>query len=94
MKSNKVRMNISREMHEWFKSQCGKDNDEKMKLLRESRLLLKSQNSIASRFYEQLSIDNSKLVKENLNLKFMLGISAVASNVSIGYLAYVQGWFL
>ena len=94
MKNNKVRMNISREMHEWFKSQCGKDNDEKMRLLRESRLLLKSSNSIASNYYESLSVAHNKTLIENQALKIILGLSITVSIISVCYLAYVQGWFL
>lgn len=52
MKSNKVRMNISRDMHEWFKEIEGKTNDERMQRVIE-----------VNDDYKQLLIDKHELNK-------------------------------
>lgn len=104
MKSNKVRMNISREMHEWFKSIDGKTNDEKMEKLKLyemkgdtlSKLYIQRGQSLlntmkTSQRYQELYY---KLKRENSALKKMLTLSVVISWSAAICLAYVQGWFV
>lgn len=104
MKSNKVRMNISREMHEWFKSIDGKTNDEKMEKLKLyemkgdalSKLYIQRGQSLlntmkTSQRYQELYY---KLKRENSALKMVLTMSAVVSTVLVGYISYLQGWFV
>ena len=104
MKNNKVRMNISREMHEWFTAIDGKTNDDRMKIVIEVndgyKELLESytkrgQTMVSmmqtSQRYQELYY---KSRNNNRILKALLGLSMVVLIISVGYLAYVQGWFL
>lgn len=104
MKSNKVRMNISREMHEWFTSIDGKTNDERMRRVIEvndayienlrDNAKLKNSLEASRRISNKWLDDLIKLQTNNRILKGLLGLSMVVSIVSVGYLAYAQGWFL
>lgn len=104
MKSNKVRMNISREMHEWFSSIGGKTNDERMQKLKTYKLnsetleLLYKQRGDALLATSKMGLDyQDKLYKSRNNnriLKGLLGLSMTVSIISVSYLAYVQGWLL
>lgn len=104
MKSNKVRMNISREMHEWFTAIDGKTNDERMTKLKAYKekgdelnedYEKRGQTIVSliqvSREYQALCY---KSQNNNRTLKVLLGLSMTASIISVSYLAYVQGWFL
>lgn len=104
MKNNKVRMNISREMHEWFMTIDGKTNDERMKRVIEvndgHKELLESytkrgQTMVSmmqtSQRYQELyykSRNNNRILKQ------LLALSITISITTVSYLAYVQGWFL
>lgn len=104
MKSNKVRMNISREMHEWFTAIDGKTNDERMQrvieinddhkeLLIENRKLkvsLQESRRVRQEWLAKLIISQGN----NATLKVLLGLSMTVSIISVSYLAYAQGWFL
>lgn len=101
---DKVRMNISREMHEWFTDIDGNTNDERMrrvievndgyKELLESRakrdLSLLSTMQTSHRYQELYY----KSRNNNRILKGLLGLSVAVSITTVSYLAYVQGWFL
>lgn len=86
MKNNKVRMNISREMHEWFTAIDGKTNDDRMQELARAK----------SGYEQLLEAYGNRVVSaysEIKTLKCLLGLSMTVSIISIGYLAYAQGWF-
>lgn len=101
---DKVRMNISRDMHKWFTAIDGKTNDERMANLRVHKekgdelneLYMKRGQTIVSmmqtshRYQELYYISRSN----NRILKRLLALSTAVSIVSASYLAYVQGWFL
>lgn len=104
MKSNKVRMNISREMHEWFTSIDGKTNDERMVKLKAYKekgdelnkaYMARGQALVStmqtSHKYQELYY---KSRNNNRILKGLLGLSMTVSIISVGYLAHAQGWFL
>lgn len=104
MKNNKVRMNISREMHEWFTTIDGKTNDERMVRLKaykekgdelNEKYMSRGQTIVStmqtSHRYQELYY---KSRNNNRILKGLLGLSITVSIISVGYLAYVQGWFL
>lgn len=59
--SNKVRMNISREMHEWFKEIDGKTNDERMKRM------IKLNHDHEKMLNENCSLDAKLGILENVN---------------------------
>lgn len=100
----KVRMNISREMHEWFMAIDGNNNDERMANLMVHKekfdalnegyiargLSIVSQMQTSHRYQEIYYI----LRNNNRILKVLIGLSMTVSIVSVSYLAYVQGWFL
>ncbi|AGN34363.1 hypothetical protein VPSG_00044 [Vibrio phage pYD38-B] len=101
---DKVRMNISREMHEWFTAIDGDTNDERMSKLKTykekgdelNELYMKRGQTIVSMMqtshrYQELYY---KSCNNNRILKALLGLSMTVSIISVGYLAYVQGWFL
>lgn len=104
MKSNKVRMNISREMHEWFKSIDGKTNDERMFKLKAYKekgddlndLYMKRGQALVSMMQTSNKYQGLYYKSRNNNsiLKSLLGMSVAVSIISVGYLAYAQGWFL
>lgn len=104
MKSNKVRMNISREMHEWFTAIDGKTNDERMQLVVEInndyKELLINNHKLEVSLQESRKTSQEWLGKlvvsrgDNAILKGLLGLSMTVSTISVSYLAYVQGWFL
>lgn len=104
MKSNKVRMNISRDMHEWFAAIDGNNNDERMQKLRvykekgdelNKAYMARGQALVSmmqtSHKYQELYC---KSRNNNSILKGLLGLSMAVSIISVSYLAYVQGWFL
>ncbi|UTQ79871.1 hypothetical protein vBVnaSL3_49 [Vibrio phage vB_VnaS-L3] len=103
MKNNKVRMNISREMHEWFTAIDGNTNDEKMAKLKAykekggelNELYMKRGQTIVSMMQTSHRYQGlyHKLSNNNRILKGLLGLSIAVSSVSVGYLAYAQGWF-
>lgn len=90
MKNNKVRMEINRNHHEWFKSQNGKTNNERMSLIR-NKLNSRGQSLSSAIYWHNKA---NKLKNENSALKMVLTMSSVVSAVSVVYLAYAQGWFL
>lgn len=104
MKSNKVRMSISREMHEWFTTIDGKTNDERMQRVIEVNDDYKE--LMFKKYKLEMALEESRKVNrvwfnkvvstnnDNLTLKVLLGLSMSVSIISVGYLAYVQGWFL
>lgn len=104
MKNNKVRMNISREMHEWFTAIDGKTNDERMQRVIEInddyKALLVRSNKLERALQESRKVGLElfdKMVSANNNnqaLKVLLGLSMTVSIISVSYLAYAQGWFL
>ena len=104
MKSNKVRMNISRNMHEWFAAIDGKTNDDKMVKLKAYKekgdelnkaYMARGQTIVSmmqtSGRYQELCY---KSRNNNRILKGLLALSITVSIISVSYLAYVQGWFL
>ena len=104
MKNNKVRMNISREMHEWFTAIDGNTNDERMVKLKAykekgdelNELYMKRGQTIVSMMqtshrYQELYY---KSRNNNRILKGLLGLSVAISITTVSYLTYVQGWFL
>jgi hypothetical protein len=104
MKSNKVRMNISREMHEWFTAIDGKTNDDRMQrvieindeykeLLIRSRKLersLQESRKLNQEWFDKFVVSRSN----NAILKGLLAMSMTVSIISVSYLACAQGWFL
>ena len=104
MKNNKVRMNISREMHEWFTGIDGKNNDERMVKLKAykekgdelNELYMKRGQTIVSMMQTSHRYQGLYYKSHNNNriLKGLLGLSMTVSIISVSYLAYVQGWFL
>lgn len=88
MKNNKVRMEINRNHHEWFKSQAGKTNNERMSLIR-NKLNSRGQ-SLSSAIYWHDKAD--KLKRENSALKKTLTLSVVISLSAAICLGYLQGW--
>lgn len=101
---DKVRMNISREMHEWFTAIDGKTNDERMVKLKAYKekgdelnkaYMARGQAIVStmqtSHKYQELYY---KARDKSSALEFLLGLSVAVSVASVGYLAYVQGWFL
>ena len=104
MKNNKVRMNISREMHEWFSATDGKTNDEKMATLKAykekgdelNELYMKRGQTIVSMMQTKGKYQELYYISRSNNriLKGLLGLSMVVSIISVAYLAYAQGWFL
>lgn len=101
---DKVRMNISREMHNWFKSIEGKTNDERMKRVIEVNddyVVKLSENYRLERAielrdeYRRESLRRIQVLRSNNRiLKQLLALSTAVSIVSVSCLAYVQGWFL
>ena len=104
MRSSIVRMNISREMNEWFTAIDVKTNDERMQKLKvykekgdelNKAYMARGQALVSmmqtSHRYQQLYY---KSRNNNRILKGLLVSSVTASIISVGYLAYVQGWFL
>lgn len=102
--NNKVRMRLSRDMHEWFKSIDAKTNDERMAKLKAykekgdelNELYMKRGQTITSMMqtshrYQELYY---KSRNNNRILKGLLGLSMGVSIISVSYLAYAQGWFL
>lgn len=97
-------MNISREMHEWFKSIDGKTNDDKMGALEAYKAdsefawhLLKVKCDEQVMCYEQIDRSETarlKLKRENSTLKKMLTVSIIVSWSAAICLAYAQGWFV
>lgn len=104
MKSNKVRMNISRDMHEWFTAINGSTNDERMQKLRTykekgdelNEAYMKRGQAIVSQMQTSHKYQGLyyKALGNNRILKSLLGLSVTSSIVSVSYLAYVQGWLL
>jgi hypothetical protein len=104
MKNNKVRMNISREMHEWFTAIDGKTNDERMRRVIEInddyKALLVRSNKLEKALQESRKVNREWFGKmmmyraNNSILKSLFVSSVAASIISVGYLAYAQGWFL
>lgn len=101
MKSNKVRMNISREMHEWFTAIDGKTNDERMQRVINDMAKYKARAESAESslinhkvMYGSAVNHVGKLSNNNRILKGLLGLSMTVSTISVSYLAYAQGWFL
>ncbi|AAW67512.1 hypothetical protein [Listonella phage phiHSIC] len=104
MKNNKVRMNISREMHEWFTAIDGKTNDERMRRIiminNDHKALLVESGKLERSLQESRKLNQEWFDKfvvsrgNNVILKSLLGLSMTVSIISVGCLAYVQGWFL
>lgn len=104
MKSNKARMNISRDMHEWFTAIDGNTNDERMQRVIEvnedyKQLIIDHHhvNNELIHCYKQIDrseSDRIALQSNNRTIKGLLGLSMTVSIISVSYLAYVQGWFL
>jgi hypothetical protein len=90
MKSSKVRMEINRNHHEWFKSQAGKTNNERMHYIRHKIEYNKQTRS--SMIYWHNKAD--KLKREKSALKKMLTLSVVISWSAAICLGYLQGWFV
>ena len=97
MKNNKVRMSISRDMHEWFASIDGKTNDERMIKLKNNRDVnrelvseIESAELMKKYWFEEWVMASSN----NAILKRLLSLSITVSIISLGYLSYAQGWFL
>lgn len=101
---DKVRMNISREMHEWFTGIDGKTNDERMRRVIEInddyKALLVRSIKLERALQESRKVNREwfrKMMMHRANnsiLKSLLGLSMTASIISVGYLVYVQWWFL
>lgn len=87
---NKVRMSISREMHDWFKSIDMKTNDDRMLVLKMISDRQQSNMDVVIGYKTMLRISRSN----NRILKRLLALSITVSIVSVSCLAYVQGWFL
>ncbi|AZF88594.1 TMhelix containing protein [Vibrio phage P23] len=90
MKSNKVRMEINRNHHEWFKSQMGNTNNERMGCIR-NKIETHNQTRTSLLFWHGQCTDYAN---QNSTLKRLLALSITVSIISVGYLAYAQGWFL
>lgn len=100
----KVRMNISREMHEWFMTIDGNNNDERMKRVIEVndgyKELLESYTERGQAIVSMMQTSHRyqelyyKSRNNNRILKGLLGLSMIAAIISVSYLAYVQGWLL
>ena len=90
MKSNKVRMEINRNHHEWFKSQAGKTNNERMHYIR-CKLKQNEQTRSSMLYWHN---EAGKLKHENSALKKMLTLSVVISWSAAICLGYLQGWFV
>lgn len=104
MKSNKVRMNISREMHEWFTAIDGKNNDERMQKLKGykeechelSEAHIRRDLSILSTMQTSHKYQELYYRARN-NSRNLAGWLAVSITVNFGFLVYValtNGWFL
>lgn len=101
MKGNKVRMNISRDMHEWFTAIDGDTNDERMQRVIDDVAEYKARAGSAEsslinyRVMHGAAVNHvCKLKRENSTLKKMLALSVVISWSAAICLAYVQGWFV
>lgn len=104
MKSNKVRMNISREIHEWFTAIEGNTNDERMAKLKAykekgdelNKAYMARGQALVSTMQTSYKYQELYYKSRNNNhiLKGLLGLSMTVSIISVSYLAYVQGWFL
>lgn len=101
---DKVRMNISRDMHQWFTAIDGNTNDERMSRVIEInddyKTLLVRSNKLERALQESRKVNrewfNKLVVSQGNNtiLKGLLGLSIAVSTISVSYLAYVQGWFV
>ena len=104
MKNNKVRMNISREMNEWFTAIDGNTNDDRMVKLKAykekgdelNELYMKRGQTIVSMMQTKGKYQELYYISRSNNriLKGLLGLSVAVSITTVSYLAYVQGWFL
>lgn len=104
MKSNKVRMNISRDMHEWFTSIDGQTNDERMQRVieinDEYKELLIKKHKLEMSLQESRKVGREwfdRMIRSRANnaiLKALLGLSMTVSVISVSHLAYAQGWLL
>lgn len=87
VKSNKVRMEISREMHGRFKSIGAKTNDERMQRVIDVNEDYKS----LLRAYGQIVVGHQKEINK---LNGMLSLSILVSVISVAYIAIREGWFI
>lgn len=101
MKSNKVRMEISRTLHVWFKSIDGKTNDERMENLlantNSSQILIEELESELTNKESSLVWYKLALQIQKNNCKFLAGALAVSIVANFGMLVYIafnNGWLV
>lgn len=99
MKSNKVRMEISRTWHEWFKAQEGETNDERMAKLLGSKegakIAIEDLEMEINRSESSLAWYKRALQIQKDNCKFLAGALAVSIVANFGMLVYIalnNGW--